>query len=56
MNPSDKGIQGEAYPLCSKWLKLRHFQQLASALGLPTAATRSDIEVMISGEVVRGTT
>jgi len=51
MNPSDKAVQGEAYPLCSKRLKLRHFQQLASALDLPTAATRSYIEVIISGKL-----
>jgi len=51
MNPSDKAVQGEAYALCSKRLKLTHFQQLASALGLPTAATRSYIEVMISGKL-----
>ena len=48
MNPPDKEVQREAYPLFFKRLKLRHFQQLASALGLPTAATRSNIEVMIS--------
>ena len=35
----------------SKRLKLEHFQQLASTLGLPLAATKSDIEVMISGKL-----
>ena len=40
-----------AYPLNSKRLKLRHIQHLASALNLPTTATRSDLEVMISGKI-----
>ena len=51
MNPSHLAVEGEAYPLYSKRLKLKHFQQLASALGLPKAATKSDIEVMITGKL-----
>lgn len=42
---------GIAYPLNSKRLKLRHVQHLASNLNLPTTATRSDLEVMISGKL-----
>ena len=43
---------GKAYPLNSKRFKLRHVQHLASALSLPTTATRSDLEVMIDGKLV----
>ena len=42
---------GMAYPLNSKRLKLKHIQHLASALDLPIAATRSDLEVMINGKL-----
>ena len=31
---------------------MRHMQQLARGLGLPTAATKSDLEVMINGKLV----
>ena len=34
-----------AYPLNSKRLKLRQIQHLASALDLPTSASRDDLEV-----------
>ena len=47
----DTVVGGIAYPLNSKRLKLRHIQHLASALNLPTTATRSDLEVMISGKI-----
>ena len=49
INGSEGGIP---YPLNSKRLKLRHIQHLASALDLPTTATRGDLEVMISGRLV----
>ena len=42
---------GMTYPLNSKRLKLKHIQHLASALDLPIAATRSDLEVMINGKL-----
>ena len=42
-------VEGEAFPLGSKRLTVRHMQQLASGLGLPTAATKGDLEVMING-------
>ena len=45
-------VEGEAFPLGSKRLTVRHMQQLASGLGLPTAATKSDLEVMINGKLV----
>jgi len=51
MDPSYSEVEGEVYPLYSGRLKLKHFQQLASALGLPKAATKSDIEVMITGKL-----
>ena len=47
----DTVVGGIAYPLNSKRLNLRHIQHLASALNLPTTATRSDLEVMISGKI-----
>ena len=45
-------VEGEAFPLGSKRLTVRHMQQLASGLGLPTAATKGDLEVMINGKLV----
>ena len=48
----DTVVGGMAYPLNSKRLKLKHIQHLASALDLPIAATRSDLEVMINGKLV----
>ena len=43
--------EGEAFPWGSQRLTLKQIQQLASGLDLPTAATRSDLEVMISGKL-----
>ena len=47
----DTVVEGVAYLLNSKRLKLRHIQHLASALNLPTTATRSNLEMMISGKI-----
>ena len=44
----DTVVGGMTYPLNSKRLKLKHIQHLASALDLPMAATRSDLEVMFN--------
>ena len=52
MDSSPSVVEGEAFPLGSKTLTVRHIQQLASGLGLPTAATKSDLEVMINGKLV----
>ena len=52
MEPSQRVVEGEAFPLGSKRLTLRQIQQLASGLDLPTAATRSDLEIMVSGKLI----
>jgi len=44
-------VKGTAYPLNSKRLRLQHIQHLARALGLPAAAPRIDLEVMIGGKI-----
>ena len=48
---SEKWVVEEVFPWGSKRLTLRQLQQLASGLDLPTAAARSDLEVMVSGNL-----
>ena len=49
MDPVVGTVKGTPNPLNSKRLRLQHIQHLARALDLPTAAPRSDLEVMIGG-------
>jgi len=51
MDPPDNVVEGEAFPWGSKRLMMKHIQQLARVLELPTAATWSDLEVMVSGKL-----
>ena len=51
MDRPDNVVEGEAFLWGSKRLTMKHIQQLARALELPTAATRSDLEVMVSGKL-----